>query len=97
MIWRLNMERHIRLIHYGIDDSIELPSRSEARRELGLPSDEKIILFFGTHRREKDYYTSLKGCLTLPNPPLALFVGKVISTNDPQQVVADCHYPRRLS
>jgi glycosyltransferase involved in cell wall biosynthesis len=85
--------KHIHLVHYAIDDSVKLVSRSEARRELNLPPDEKIILFFGTHRREKDYHTSLKGCLALPKPPLALFVGKVISSNDPQQVVADCHYP----
>ena len=87
---------HIRLIHYGIDDSVESPSQLDARRQLNLPPDEKIILFFGTHRREKDYRTSLKGCLTLTNPPLALFVGKVISTNDPKQVVADCNYPKAI-
>jgi glycosyltransferase involved in cell wall biosynthesis len=30
----------------------------------------------------------------LPEPPLALFVGKVISGNDPGQVAADCCYPK---
>jgi glycosyltransferase involved in cell wall biosynthesis len=85
---------HAHLIPYAIDDREELPSREDARRRLDLPLNEKIILFFGTHRREKDYYTALKGCLALPHPPLALFVGKVISSNDPRQVVADCHYPK---
>ena len=85
---------HIHVVPYAIDDSEELPSQTEARQRLDLPPQEKIILFFGTHRREKDYHTPLRGCRTLPNPPLALFVGKVISSNDPSQVVADCHYPK---
>jgi glycosyltransferase involved in cell wall biosynthesis len=85
---------HIHVIPYAIDDSEELPSQAEARQRLDLPPQEKIILFFGTHRREKDYHTALKGCRTLPNPPLALFVGKVISSNDPRQVVAECGYPK---
>ncbi|HTQ51904.1 MAG TPA: glycosyltransferase [Candidatus Acidoferrales bacterium] len=84
---------HIHVVPYAIDDSEALPSRQEARQRLGLPATEKIILFFGTHRREKDYHTPLKGCLSLPNPPLALFVGKVISSNDPQRVIAECGYP----
>jgi glycosyltransferase involved in cell wall biosynthesis len=84
---------HIQVIPYAVDDSEVLPSREEARRRLDLPLTEKIVLFFGTHRREKDYHTALKGCRTLPQPPLALFVGKVISANDPRQVVADCGYP----
>jgi len=84
---------HVHVIPYAIDDTEALPSREEARRRLGLPPQEKIILFFGTHRREKDYHTAMKGCLVLPQPPLALFVGKVISFNDPRQVVAECGYP----
>ena len=84
---------HIQVVPYAVDFSEVLPSREEARRRLELPLAEKIVLFFGTHRREKDYHTALKGCLALPQPPLALFVGKVISTNDPRQVVADCGYP----
>jgi glycosyltransferase involved in cell wall biosynthesis len=84
---------HVHVIPYAIDDTEMLPSREEARQRLGLPLSEKIILFFGTHRREKDYHTALKGCLVLPQPPLALFVGKVISDNDPKRVVADCGYP----
>lgn len=85
---------HIQVIPYAIDDSEELPSQAEARKRLDLPAHEKIILFFGTHRREKDYRTSLTGCLALPDPPLVLFVGKVISSNDPRQVVAECRYPK---
>jgi glycosyltransferase involved in cell wall biosynthesis len=84
---------HVHVIPYAIDDTEALPSREEARQRLGLPPQEKIILFFGTHRREKDYYTALKGCLGLPQPPLALFVGKVISDNDPKRVAAECGYP----
>ncbi|HEX9045424.1 MAG TPA: glycosyltransferase family 4 protein [Verrucomicrobiae bacterium] len=84
---------HVRIIPYAIDDQEPLPSQAEARQRLGLPAAEKIILFFGTHRREKDYVTPLKACLTLPQPPLALFVGKVISENDPQLAVANCRYP----
>jgi len=84
---------HIHVVPYAVDDSEVLPSREEARRRLDLPLAEKVLLFFGTHRREKDYHTALKGCRTLPQPPLALFVGKVISANDPRRVVADCGYP----
>lgn len=84
---------HVHLIPYAIDDSEKPPTQEEARRYLNLPSGEKIILFFGTHRREKDYDTALKGCLAMREPPLALFVGKVISSNDPQDVVAECGYP----
>jgi glycosyltransferase involved in cell wall biosynthesis len=84
---------HVRLIPYAIDDEERLPPRAEARQRLDLPAEERIILFFGTHRREKDYATALKGCLRLAVPPLALFVGKVISENDPRRVAAACHYP----
>jgi glycosyltransferase involved in cell wall biosynthesis len=84
---------HVRLIPYAIDDEEALVSQAEARQRLGLPATEKIILFFGTHRLEKDYATPLKACRTLPVPPLALFVGKVISENDPALAVAACGYP----
>lgn len=83
---------HIHLIPAAIDDSGVFPTQAEARQSLGLDPGEKILLFFGTHRREKDYHTALKGCLTLPEPPLALFVGKVISDNDPSRVVEECGY-----
>ena len=85
---------HVHVIPYAVDENEKLPSQEEARQRLDLPLTEKIILFFGTHRLEKDYHTVLKGCLALPNPPLALFVGKVISSNDPRQVVAECGYPK---
>jgi len=85
---------HIRVIPYAVDDQEELPAQEEARRQLGLPATEKILLFFGTHRQEKDYRTALNGCLRLPEPPLALFVGKVISDNDPRLVVTECRYPK---
>jgi glycosyltransferase involved in cell wall biosynthesis len=85
---------HVHVIHYAVDEDEKLPSQEEARQRLDLPLKEKIVLFFGTHRWEKDYHTALKGCLALPNPPLALFVGKVISSNDPRQVVKDCGYPQ---
>jgi glycosyltransferase involved in cell wall biosynthesis len=85
---------HVRIVPYAINDEEEPVSQAAARQRLGLPPHEKILLFFGTHRLEKDYVTPLKGCLTLPKPPLALFVGKVISENDPAQVVATCQYPK---
>lgn len=87
------LDAHIHLIPAAIDDSGFFPTQEEARRHLELDPGEKILLFFGTHRREKDYHTALKGCLTLPHPPLALFVGKVISDNDPARVVEECRYP----
>jgi glycosyltransferase involved in cell wall biosynthesis len=87
------ISNHIHLVPYAIADDEELPTRAAARQRLKLPPEAKILLFFGTHRREKDYATALRGALMLPVPPLALFVGKVISDNDPRQVVALCHYP----
>jgi glycosyltransferase involved in cell wall biosynthesis len=84
---------HIHVVPYAIDDTETLPDQAEARQRLKLPSDEKIVLFFGTHRQEKDYHTALKGLRTLPKPPLALFVGKTISDNNPREVVAACGYP----
>lgn len=85
---------HVHIVPYAVDDQKALPVQDDARRRLGLPATEKILLFFGTHRREKDYHTALKGCLMLPDPPLVLFVGKVISDNDPRLVVAECRYPK---
>jgi glycosyltransferase involved in cell wall biosynthesis len=84
---------HVRIVPYAINDEEESVSQADARQRLGLPPNEKILLFFGTHRLEKDYVTPLKGCLMLPQTPLALFVGKVISENDPARVVATCQYP----
>jgi glycosyltransferase involved in cell wall biosynthesis len=84
---------HVRIVPYAIDDEEQPMPQAEARRRLGLPLTGKIILFFGTHRLEKDYVTPLKGCLRLPVPPLALFVGKVISENNPGRAVAACGYP----
>ena len=91
---RLLLGTHCHLIPLAIDDTGVFPTQEEARRQLGLGLEEKILLYYGTHRKEKDYYTALKGSLLLPDPPLALFVGKVISTNDPQRVVAECGYPK---
>lgn len=85
---------HVTLVPYAVDDTEAMPARAAARQKLGLPADEKILLFFGTHRREKDYRTVLQGCRQLPEPPLALFVGKVISDNDPARLVAELQYPK---
>ncbi|MDW7979636.1 MAG: glycosyltransferase family 4 protein [Verrucomicrobiales bacterium] len=85
---------HAHVIPYAIDTSKPLPDKEVARARLDLPAGERIFLFFGTHRLEKDYRTALRGCLMLPDPPLALFVGKVISANDPRAVVAECGYPK---
>jgi glycosyltransferase involved in cell wall biosynthesis len=92
--WRPIAGEHVHLIPYAINAREVLPARDQARARLGLPPEERILLFFGTHRLEKDYQTALQGCLKLPHPPLALFVGKVISANDPALVVARCGYPR---
>lgn len=85
---------HVNLIPYAIEVGKPLPEKSCARARLGLEPNETIFLFFGTHRREKDYRTALRGCLMLPEPPLVLFVGKVISDNDPRDVAAECVYPK---
>ena len=53
----------IHVLPYGAPhpDTIAVPDRVEARRRLGLPADEYILLAFGTLRRDKDYELMLQG------------------------------------
>lgn len=67
-------------------------SQSEARKQLGLPAEATIFLFFGTHREGKDYLTAIEAAKASPSKPFLLFVGPLISGNDPAALVASMGY-----
>lgn len=65
-----------------------------ARQNLGLPERERICLFFGTHREGKDYFTAIAAAKASTSKPYLLFVGPLISGNDPAVVAADARYSK---
>ncbi|WP_396261315.1 glycosyltransferase [Haloferula sp. A504] len=69
-------------------------SQEEARRKLDLPVDETICLFFGTHRETKDYDTAVRAAAESRSEPFLLFVGPVISGNDPALLASTIDYPK---
>lgn len=58
-----------------------------ARRKLNLPVDRPILLFFGTHRKSKDYESAILAAKQSKSQPYLLFVGPLISDNDPGQLL----------
>jgi glycosyltransferase involved in cell wall biosynthesis len=64
----------------------------EARRILQLPADQTICLFFGTHREGKDYATAIQAAKSSSSQPFLLFVGPLISANDPAALLASIGY-----
>lgn len=66
--------------------------QSEARAALGLPADATICLFFGTHREGKDYDTAVKAAGESASKPFLLFVGPLISGNDPAKITTAAGY-----
>ena len=67
-------------------------SRAKARIQLGLPREVTIFLFFGTHREGKDYRTAIEAAKASSSQPFLLFVGPLISGNDPAALVASMGY-----
>jgi glycosyltransferase involved in cell wall biosynthesis len=67
------------------------PSR-EARQRLGLPGNALICLFFGTHREGKDYAIAIKAAKLSKSKPYLLFVGPLISGNDPAKLLQENSY-----
>jgi glycosyltransferase involved in cell wall biosynthesis len=67
-------------------------SQYEARKQLGLPAESTIFLFFGTHREGKDYLTAIEAAKGSPSKPFLLFVGPLISGNDPAALIASMGY-----
>lgn len=85
----------VTVIPYAIDVATSgTPSRAEARVRLGLPASALVLLVFGTHRRGKDYRLLFEAASRCEFPLHLLFVGKVISDNDPAGVARSfCQVP----
>jgi glycosyltransferase involved in cell wall biosynthesis len=72
--------------------STALPSKTEARRLLGLPEDRLICLFFGTHREGKDYRSAIAAAQTAQSKPFLVFAGPLISKNDPERLLRESNF-----
>jgi glycosyltransferase involved in cell wall biosynthesis len=71
-------------------------SQAEARKQLGLPLEATIFLFFGTHREGKDYRTAIEAAKVATSKPYLFFVGPLISGNDPEALATTLGYPNCL-
>lgn len=67
-------------------------NQAQARESLGLPPEACIFLFFGTHREGKDYQTAIQAAKTSTSKPYLLFVGPLISGNDPAVLLDSTGY-----
>lgn len=82
------------VIPYAVTPLSSLPDGAVMRKRLDLRGDALVALLFGTHREGKDYRTVVAAAeLAGPNVFL-LFVGKVISGNDPEKIAADRSFTR---
>jgi len=65
----------VRLVNHPLYDAFgDIISKSEARKHLGLPDNEKIILFFGFIRRYKGLDLLLNAMILLKNSGIKLLV-----------------------
>lgn len=80
--------KHIHVIPYAIEWPQPIIARAEARARLGLPPDGPILLLFGTQRTGKDYRVVFEAARSLACKVHLLFVGKIISDNDPRRLAA---------
>jgi len=88
--WEPIAGHHVVHIPVAIESpSIVLPSKTEARRSLGLPEDRLICLFFGTHREGKDYQLAIAATQTARSKPFLVFAGPLISRNDPERLLEE--------
>jgi len=71
--------------------------RVATRKKLGLPLDACICLFFGTHREGKDYRTAISAAKKSKSQPFLLFVGPLISQNDPACLLKEMDYNHAAS
>lgn len=71
-------------IPHGSGDQVD---KGNARKQLGIPQDQLVCLFFGTHRAEKDYDTAIKAAKISNSKPYLLFAGSLISRNDPEKLL----------
>jgi glycosyltransferase involved in cell wall biosynthesis len=76
------------VIPYGVEPIDEIPDRNAVRARLNLPDDATVLLLFGTQREGKDYATVFAAAEMAQKKVILLFVGAVISDNDPQRIAA---------
>lgn len=92
--WAELMPRRPAVIGYAVDVAEPaLVPKEQARRELGIHEDDKVLLFFGTHRDTKNYDEVIQAAQGFRNPPLLYFAGRVISSNDPEAAAKRHGYP----
>lgn len=62
----------------------DLPTMAQARAQLGLPEQDKILLFFGNPRREKGLHLLIEAMVALRDTPglLVLVAGKMKSEDE---------------
>jgi glycosyltransferase involved in cell wall biosynthesis len=71
---------------------IQKMDKTVARAHLSLPLDSKIFLCFGTHRMDKDYLTVIRAAKESKSRPYMLFVGPLISKNNPANILLELDY-----
>jgi len=88
--WEPIAGHHVVHIPVAIESpSTVLPSKTEARRLLGLPEDRLVCLFFGTHREGKDYRSAISAAQIARSKPFLVFAGPLISENDPERLLGE--------
>jgi glycosyltransferase involved in cell wall biosynthesis len=91
--WEPIAGHHVVHIPVAIESpSTALPSKTEARRLLGLPENRLICLFFGTHREGKDYRSAIAAAQAAPSKPFLVFAGPLISPNDPERFLGELNF-----
>jgi glycosyltransferase involved in cell wall biosynthesis len=76
--------------HHPID-------KNKAREKFGLPASAFICLFFGTHREGKDYRLAIEAAKASESQPYLLFVGPLISSNNPRIILDQVGYGHAAS
>lgn len=79
---------HVSLVPYAITEPTLKLGREEARTRLKIQDDLPILLMFGTHREGKNYDVIFEAAKQLEFRVCLLFVGKLISGNDPRKLGA---------
>jgi glycosyltransferase involved in cell wall biosynthesis len=91
--WNQFSKEHIHhiptAIPFGERHSI---SKINARENLSLPTNRSIFLCFGTHREDKDYLTVIHAAKESKSEPYLLFVGPLISKNNPGKILKELSY-----
>jgi len=87
----------VSVIPYGLETVGSSINRDTAREALGIDSDARMVLLFGTHRDDKDYRTVIRAAKLLPVPPLLLFAGKCLGATSPSKLCANEGYARFLA